>query len=123
MRSMQLLPPLLYEYPWQATQIGDIAGTRVRKMVLGQRTSAIPATTIQSMTGHMLVGSWATEAALTLMTMREGVISPTTTMNGKTLLRYQYRDCKEDAAIRVALANSFGFGGVNAVLAFKRSEQ
>lgn len=104
-----------------ATRIGDIAEAQAIRLVFGKRASAIPATATKSMTGHMLAASGSFETASTLMSVREGIIPPTINLSEKD------PECdidiitdKREADIRIALSNSFGFGGVNAVLALKR---
>jgi len=99
------------------TQKGDIAEAQALRMVLGKKASMIPATAIKSMTGHMLAASGAFEIASTLMSIREGIIPPTINLDEKD------SECdiniiteKTPADIRVAISNSFGFGGVNAVI-------
>lgn len=105
------------------TEIGDIAEVKAIKMVLGKRASTIPATAIKSMTGHMLAASGAFEIASTLMTMKEDIIPPTINLDEKD------PECdidiitkKKKAEIKIAISNSFGFGGVNAVIVLRRLE-
>ncbi len=91
------------------------------KLALGKRAYEIPISSVKSMTGHMLAASGAFEAAVTLMTIREGIVTPT--INLKTRdpecdLNYITETMKSD--INTAISNSFGFGGVNAVLVFRR---
>lgn len=104
-----------------STPLGDKAETEAIKLALGKRAYEIPISSVKSMTGHMLAASGAFEAAVTLMSIREGIVTPT--INLKT------RDPECDlnfitetrkAEIKTAVSNSFGFGGVNAVLAFRR---
>jgi 3-oxoacyl-[acyl-carrier-protein] synthase II len=98
------------------TQIGDAAEAQAIGMAFGKK-AMIPATAIKSMTGHMLAASGAFEIASTLMSMKEGIIPPTINLDEKD------PGCdinviaeKTSADIRVAISNSFGFGGVNAVI-------
>ena len=104
-----------------STPLGDKAETEAIKLAFGKRAYEIPISSVKSMTGHMLAASGAFEAAVTLMSLYEGVIPPT--INLKT------RDPECDlnfitetkkAEIKTAISNSFGFGGVNAVLAFRK---
>ncbi|HET6516205.1 MAG TPA: beta-ketoacyl-ACP synthase II [Thermodesulfovibrionales bacterium] len=104
-----------------ATQIGDIAEARALTMVFRERTSSVPATAVKSMTGHMLAASGAFETAITLMAMKEGLIPPSINLDEQdpacniSVVTEPMR-----ADITVAITNSFGFGGVNAVLALRR---
>jgi 3-oxoacyl-(acyl-carrier-protein) synthase len=106
-----------------ATRIGDRAEAEALKLVFGKRASEIPASAVKSMTGHLLAASGALEAAFTLMTLREGIIPPTIN------LRERDPSCdlnivteRREADITIALSNSFGFGGMNAVLVFRSVE-
>ncbi len=104
-----------------STPLGDKAETEAIKLALGKRAYEIPISSVKSMTGHMLAASGAFEAAVTLMTIREGIVTPT--INLKTRdpecdLNYITETMKSD--INTAISNSFGFGGVNAVLVFRR---
>ncbi|HUO75950.1 MAG TPA: beta-ketoacyl-[acyl-carrier-protein] synthase family protein, partial [Thermodesulfovibrionales bacterium] len=103
------------------TQIGDMAEAQAIKMVFGEKTTLIPATAIKSLTGHMLAASGAFEIASTLMSMREGIIPPTINLDAKD------PECDINvitemtpADIRVAISNSFGFGGVTAVIVLRK---
>jgi len=104
-----------------STPLGDKAETEAVKLAFGKRAYEIPISSVKSMTGHMLAASGAFEAAVTLMGIYEGIIPAT--INLKT------RDPECDlnfitetgkAEIKIAISNSFGFGGVNAVLVFRR---
>ena len=104
-----------------STPLGDKAETEAIKLAFGKRAYEIPTSSVKSMTGHMLAASGAFEAAVTLMSVREGIIPPTINLNTKDPecdLNYVTETGK--AEIKTAISNSFGFGGVNAVLAFRR---
>lgn len=105
-----------------ATKLGDIAETEAIRMVFGEKASTIPATAIKSMTGHMLAASGAFEAAATLLTIKEGVIPPTINLREKDpacdLNIVTERKCSD---IKIAVSNSFGFGGVNAVIVARKA--
>jgi len=107
-----------------STQRNDATETEAIKEVLGGRARAVPVSSIKSMLGHSMGASGATELVATVMTIGSGVIPPT--------INYEYPDAECDldytpnaarrAAVRVAVSNSFGFGGNNAVLVLKRYE-
>ena len=104
-----------------STPLGDKAETEAIKLALGKRAYEIPISSVKSMTGHMLAASGAFEAAVTLMSICEGIIPPTINLKTKDPecdLNYITKTRK--AEIKTAISNSFGFGGVNAVLAFKK---
>jgi 3-oxoacyl-[acyl-carrier-protein] synthase II len=103
-----------------STPLGDKTETEAIKLSFGKRAYYIPINSTKSMTGHMLATSGALEAAFTLMTMNEGVIPPTINLKEKDPecdLNYVTETKRAD--IKFAISNSFGFGGVNSVLAFK----
>ncbi len=105
-----------------ATPFNDIAETRGIKRVFGERSKEIPISGIKSMIGHCLGSAGGIEAAATVMTLKTGIIPPT--------IHYEVPDpfcdlnytpnrpVKQD--VRIALSNSFAFGGNNACLVFKK---
>jgi 3-oxoacyl-[acyl-carrier-protein] synthase II len=107
-----------------ATQKGDVAETLAIKRVFGERAYRIPISSPKSMTGHLLGASGAVELVATLLTMRDGIVPPTT--------NYEFPDpeCDLDYVpnaarrqeVKVAISNSFGFGGHNACLVVRRVE-
>jgi 3-oxoacyl-[acyl-carrier-protein] synthase II len=104
-----------------STRLGDKTETEAIKRALGNHAYAIPVTALKSVTGHMLAASGALEAALTLVSIKEGVITPTVN------LRERDPECDLDyvtecrhVPIQYALSQSFGFGGLNAVIVFSR---
>ena len=104
-----------------STPLGDKAETEAIKLALGKRAYEIPISSVKSMTGHMLAASGAFESAVTLMGIREGIIPATINLKTKDPecdLNYITETMKSD--INTAISNSFGFGGVNAVLVFRR---
>jgi 3-oxoacyl-[acyl-carrier-protein] synthase II len=105
-----------------STPRGDRTETAAIKRALGARAFSIPVSGLKSMTGHMLAASGALESAFTLLSMREGVLFPTMNLSEKD------PECDLDYVtelrthpVEYALAHSFGFGGVNAVLVFRRT--
>lgn len=101
-----------------STLLGDRVEAQAIKSIFGEN---IPMSSIKSMTGHMLAASGAFETACTAMSLKEGIIPPTINLKDKD------PECdinviheKTDMNIEIAITNSFGFGGVNAVLILKR---
>jgi 3-oxoacyl-[acyl-carrier-protein] synthase II len=104
-----------------ATKLGDATETKAIKMSFGKRAYQIPLTSVKSMTGHMLAASGALEAAFTLLSIREGIVPPTINLKQRDLAcDLDYVTDMRRVAITNALSNSFGFGGVNTVLLFRK---
>jgi len=106
-----------------STPLNDKMETMAIKQVFGPDAKKVPISSTKSMTGHLLGAAGGVEAAVCAQTIREGVIHPT--------INYQNPDpeCDLDyvpntarkAKVDIALSNSFGFGGHNATLIFKRA--
>jgi 3-oxoacyl-[acyl-carrier-protein] synthase II len=104
-----------------STPQGDIAETQAIKRVFGEHAARIAVSSTKSMTGHTLGAAGAIEAAYTVLAILNSEIPPT--------INYEYPDpeCDLDyvpnrarpAKIRLALKNSFGFGGTNTTVAFR----
>jgi 3-oxoacyl-[acyl-carrier-protein] synthase II len=106
-----------------STPLGDKTETDAIKLFFGGYAYKIPVTSVKSMTGHMLAASGPFEAALTLMSMKESVLPPTINLkehDPECDLDYVIESRK--AEIEFAISQSFGFGGVNAVLVFRRPD-
>ncbi|HEX7475118.1 MAG TPA: beta-ketoacyl-ACP synthase II [Dehalococcoidales bacterium] len=105
-----------------STPLNDKMETEAIKTVFGNHAYRIPVSSTKSMTGHLLGGAGAIEAAICVLTLQYGIIPPTIN------LRDPDPECDLDYVPNVArkvqvekvLSNSFGFGGHNSVLAFKR---
>ena len=103
------------------TKIGDAAEAGAIRAAFGKRGSTIPVSAIKSMTGHMLAASGAFEIASTLKSIREGIIPPTINLDNRDAsCDINIVTEKTKADIDIAVSNSFGFGGVNAVIALKK---
>ena len=108
-----------------STYYNDIYETIAIKTVFKEHAKKLPISSTKSMTGHLLGGAGGVEAIFTILTLCQGMIPPT--INYET----PDPDCDLDyvpnvarkAEVRLALTNSFGFGGTNAVLAFKKFEK
>jgi 3-oxoacyl-[acyl-carrier-protein] synthase II len=105
-----------------STEQGDIAETEAVKAVFGERARKLVFGSTKSMTGHLLGAAGALEFAISLLASRCGVIPPT--INQFTPDPECDLDCapnhKVERPVRVALSNSFGFGGHNVTLAVRR---
>jgi 3-oxoacyl-[acyl-carrier-protein] synthase II len=103
-----------------STPLGDRAEAEAITRVFRDRTPRIPVSALKSMTGHMLAASGSLETAFTAMSLKEGIIPPTLNVYDQdgccniTLIKETTRK-----KMRLALTNSFGFGGVNAVVVLK----
>ena len=108
-----------------STPAGDAAETLAIKAALGEYASTVAISSTKSMIGHLTGAAGAVEAVATIMALKHGLIPPT--------INYETPDpaCDLDyvpnvarpAPIQIALSNSFGFGGQNATLVFKRWEE
>jgi 3-oxoacyl-[acyl-carrier-protein] synthase II len=104
-----------------STSLGDVHETMALKRVFGARAHKVPISATKSMTGHLLGAAGALQAIITVMAVREGIIPPTinyTTPDPQCDLDYVPNVARR-APIKVALSNSFGFGGHNTALVFK----
>jgi 3-oxoacyl-[acyl-carrier-protein] synthase II len=106
-----------------STQLNDAAETRAIKKALGDHAHRVAISSTKSMTGHMVGAAGAAEAAVSALAIHEGVIPPTTnyeTPDPDCDLDYVPNEARKHD-VRLALSNAFGFGGQNAVLAFRRA--
>ena len=108
-----------------STPQGDIAETQAVKAVFGEQARKLVFGSTKSMTGHLLGGAGALEFTASLLAIRCGIIPPT--INQFTPDPECDLDCAPNHAVerelRVALSNSFGFGGHNVTLAVGRFER
>jgi 3-oxoacyl-[acyl-carrier-protein] synthase II len=101
-----------------STDIGDICETRAIKQVFGDYAHKVSISSTKSMTGHLLGGAGGVEMAACALAIRDGVIPPTINLENpgeECDLDYTSNVAREKK-VRVALNNSFGFGGHNATL-------
>jgi len=107
-----------------STGIGDATETAALKRALGEeKARSIPISSIKGATGHCLGAAGAVEAAATVLALRDDVVPPTInyeTPDPECDLDYVPNDARR-LPVRVAMSNSFGFGGHNAVLVFRES--
>jgi 3-oxoacyl-[acyl-carrier-protein] synthase II len=106
-----------------STPLGDLAETVAVKRALGAHAAKAAVNSTKSMTGHLLGAAGGVEAVFTALALRDQVSPPT--INLRTPDPQCDLDYVPNAArkmpIRVALSNSFGFGGTNATLVFSRA--
>jgi len=101
-----------------STDLNDRTEAMAIKAVLGVH---VPVSSTKSMTGHLLGAAGALEAVATILALRDGILPPTINHDepdpeiGLDVIPNEARDLR----VRVALSNSFGFGGHNATLAFR----
>ena len=101
-----------------STDIGDICETRAIKKVFGEYAHKVAISSTKSMTGHLLGGAGGVEMAACVLAIRDSVIPPTINLENpgeECDLDYTPNVARE-RKVRVALNNSFGFGGHNATL-------
>lgn len=108
-----------------STQLNDIMETRAIKQVFGDYAYKIPISSTKSMIGHLLGAAGGVESVATVKTIVEGIIHPTRNLDNPDpecdLDYVPWKARKKD--VRVALSNSFGFGGHNVTLVFKKFEE
>ena len=109
-----------------STPAGDLAEPIAIKEVFGEHAYNISINSTKSMTGHLLGGAGAVEAIASILALKNGIIPPTINHFDDdpqidSRLNFTFnKACKRD--IHYALSNSFGFGGQNATLIFKKFE-
>ncbi|HRT27906.1 MAG TPA: beta-ketoacyl-[acyl-carrier-protein] synthase II, partial [Syntrophales bacterium] len=105
-----------------STPLNDLYEVQAIKAVFGESAHSIAVSSTKSMTGHLLGAAGGLEAVITAKTIEEGVLPPTVNLDNPDdecdLDFVAHRARKRE--VRAALSNTFGFGGVNAVLAFKK---
>ena len=104
-----------------STPQGDVAESLGLMSVFGERARRVHCTSSKSMTGHLLGGAGAIEALFSALYLKHQVVSPTINLDNqdeRCLLDYTPNHAQK-AALRVAVSNSFGFGGTNATLVLK----
>jgi len=106
-----------------STPLGDVAETMAVKRLLGDRAKKVVVNSTKSMTGHLLGAAGGVEAVFTALALRDQVSPPTInlrTPDPACDLDYVPNEARQ-MPIRIALSNSFGFGGTNGTLALARA--
>ena len=111
-----------------STHAGDIAEAKAIKTLFGEHAYKLNISSTKSMTGHLLGGAGALEAVLTVLALKHNIIPPTINhAEGDEDPEIDYRmnftfNKAQEREVNVALSNTFGFGGHNASIAFKKIE-
>ncbi len=106
-----------------STPINDLYETEAIKSAVGGHSCKLMVSSTKSMTGHLLGASGAVEAIFTVKAIEEGIVPPTINLDEpdpECDLDYVANEARK-VTINVAMSNSFGFGGANGVLIFRRS--
>jgi 3-oxoacyl-[acyl-carrier-protein] synthase II len=105
-----------------STPAGDLAESRAVQRVLGEAAGHVAMSSTKSMIGHLLGAAGAVEAVFSILAIRDGVAPPTINLDspdeGCTLNYVPH--VAQQRRIDIALSNSFGFGGTNGSLVFRR---
>jgi 3-oxoacyl-[acyl-carrier-protein] synthase II len=105
-----------------STGVGDIAEVQAIKACFGDAATKVPVSSTKSVTGHLLGAAGGVEAIFTLLAMRDSVLPPTINLENPDEgcdLDFVPNTAR-DGKIDIAISNSFGFGGTNGTLLFKR---
>jgi len=105
-----------------STPAGEIAETQALKLAVGDHAKSLAVTSTKSMTGHLLGAAGGIEAVVSVMSLHDQVATPTINLDN------QDPDCDldyvpniaRDMKMQYALSNSFGFGGTNGSILFKK---
>jgi 3-oxoacyl-[acyl-carrier-protein] synthase II len=108
-----------------STPLGDVAETVAIKRAFGDHVKRLAVSSTKSTTGHMIGAAGGTEAIFTILALVNGVVPPTINVQD------QDPECDLDVTANTAreltltagLSNSFGFGGTNGTVIFKRFDQ
>jgi 3-oxoacyl-[acyl-carrier-protein] synthase II len=105
-----------------STPAGDLAETIALKRAFGDAAKTVPISSTKSMTGHLLGAAGGIEAIFSILAIRDQALPPTINLDN------QDPECDldfiantaRDAKVNFAMSNSFGFGGTNGTLIFKK---
>ncbi|MBA4394807.1 MAG: beta-ketoacyl-[acyl-carrier-protein] synthase II, partial [Desulfobacca sp.] len=105
-----------------STDLNDASETLAIKTVFKEHSTKLAVSSTKSMTGHLLGGAGGVESVFSVLTIKEGLIPPTINLDNpdpQCDLDYVPHQARK-AEVLAVMTNSFGFGGTNAVLLFKK---
>jgi 3-oxoacyl-[acyl-carrier-protein] synthase II len=108
-----------------STPLNDLYEAQAIRTVFGESASNLAVSSTKSMMGHLLGGAGGVEAIISVMALQEGILPPTINLDQPDPEMGDFNfvpRTSQRKPIRTAMSNSFGFGGANAVLIFKRYE-
>jgi 3-oxoacyl-[acyl-carrier-protein] synthase II len=105
-----------------STELGDLAETVAIKRAFGDHAKTVAVSSTKSTTGHMVGAAGGAEAVFSVLALHEQVIPPTINLeNPDPACDLDYTpNVARPAKLSVAMSNSFGFGGTNGTVIFKR---
>jgi len=108
-----------------STPVGDVSESTAIKLTFGDHAHKLAVSSTKSMTGHLLGAAGGVEAVILALTLKNGIIAPTINLdNQDPELDLDYvPNTPRKADVKVALSNSFGFGGHNASIMMKKYEE
>src|SRR5579863_7895269 len=106
-----------------STGVGDIAEVHAIKSCFGDHARRMPVSSTKSMTGHLLGAAGGVEAIFSILALRDNVLPPTINLDnpGEGCDLDFVPHTARDAKLEIVLSNSFGFGGTNGTLVFRRA--
>jgi len=106
-----------------STPLGDLAETRAIQEAFGARAPKLMISSTKSMIGHLLGAAGGVEAGVAALSVHHGVVHPTANLEqpGEGCVLDYVPGSARELPVRVALSNSFGFGGTNAALVFGKA--
>ena len=107
-----------------STPLGDVAELKAVQALFGDHAYNLPLSSTKSMTGHLLGGTAAIEALACIMAITRGVVPPTINVEKldaeiDSALNLTLGECQH-REVRTALSNTFGFGGHNSTIIFRK---
>ena len=107
-----------------STPLGDVAETLAVKRTFGEHAKSLVISSTKSTTGHTLGAAGAIEALFTVMAIKDGVVPPTINLENQDpeCDLYYTPNVAMERKVRIALSNSFGFGGTNGTLVFRQPD-